>query len=243
MSQYADYVADAAFLSGYNAYQQRYAETVAERDKVTTALVANATGGIGRVLDIGCSTGNLLKHLATTMPALLLTGGDLADSSLDCARANVRSVCFLLMNILDIYGGPYNCIVANAVTYLLDWPEYDDALRSIAKALKPGGTFIGLDWYHPFGGQDLCIVETTDGHPHGLRIHSRAENRAAEVFYKAGFRAVRFQPFTMPFDIPEPSDKSGTPGTYTKLLDGQRACFRGAVYQPWCHVIAVKEES
>ncbi len=241
MSQCADYVADEAFLSGYNAYQARYAETVSERDKVTTALVANATGGIGRVLDIGCSTGNLVKHLAKSMPALLLTGGDLADSSLDCARANVPSVCFLSMNILDIYGGPYDCIVANAVMYLLDWPEYRQALVSIANALKPGGTFIGLDWYHSFEGQDLCIVETTTGHPHGLRIHSRAENRAAEVFYKTGFRAARFQPFTMPFDLPEPVNKRDTPVTYTKMIDGRRACFRGAVYQPWCHVIARKE--
>ena len=68
------------------------------------------------------------------------------------------------MDMLDI-PGQYDCITANAVTYLFNHAEYEKAVASIARALRPNGAFISFDWYHAFEGQDLAITEFTAGHP------------------------------------------------------------------------------
>ncbi len=245
MTSYDKYVKDENFLAFYNDYQKRYAGEIAERDKVMLGLIAEKTSGKGSLLDIGCSTGNLLLHIKRAFPEMALTGGELAESSLADARANpeLAGVEFRTMDMLEIQG-QYDCITANAVTYLFRWPEYERAIQSIARALKPGGTFISFDWYHPFEGQDVAITEITEGHPEGLPIHSRSYGRVSRAFTKAGLDAIEFHPFFMPFDIPEPEDKSGTPVTYTVKQDnGNRLSFRGSLYQPWCHVTATKTNS
>src|SRR4051794_8234265 len=155
MTSYDDYVKDEKFLALYNDYQKRYASEIAERDKVMLRLIAEKTSGTGSLLDIGCSTGNLLLHIKRAFPGMRLTGGELAESSLTAARANpdLAGVEFRTMDMLDI-PGTYDCIAANAVTYLFDWPEYERAIRSIVNALRPGGLFLSFDWYHHFAGQD-----------------------------------------------------------------------------------------
>lgn len=242
MTSYDHYVKDEKFLAFYNDYQKRYAGEIAERDKVMLGLIAEKTQGRGSLLDIGCSTGNLLLHIKRAFPEMVLTGGELAESSLTVARANpdLAGIEFRTMDMLSI-PGRYDCIVANAVTYLFDWPEYERAIQSIASALKPGGVFVSFDWYHPFPGQDIAIREITPGHPDGITIHSRSLDRVGRIFDKAGLDNFEFHPFIIPIDLPEPEDKSGDPVTYTVKLDnGNRLCMRGSLYQPWCHVTATK---
>jgi SAM-dependent methyltransferase len=242
MSSYEKYVKDENFLAFYNDYQKRYAGQIAERDKVMLGLIAEKTQGRGKLLDIGCSTGNLLLHIKRAFPEMALTGGELAEPSLAAARGNpeLAGIEFRTMDMLDIQGR-YDCITANAVTYLFDWPDYEKAVQSIAKALKPGGIFISFDWYHPFAGQDLAIREITPGHPDGITIHSRSLDRVGRIFDKAGLDNFESHPFVIPIDLPEPEDKSGDPITYTvKQESGGRLCMRGALFQPWCHVVATK---
>jgi SAM-dependent methyltransferase len=242
MSAYDKYVKDETFLASYNDYQARYAGQIAERDKIMLGLIADKTGGEGTLLDIGCSTGNLLLHIKRAFPKMRLAGGELAESSLMAARTNsdLAGVDFLTMDMLRI-AGQYDCITANAVTYLFEWPEYERAIQSIANALRPGGIFISFDWYHSFAGQDLAIREITPGHPDGIIIHSRSLDRAGRIFNKAGFDEFEPHPFIIPIDLPEPEDKSGDPISYTvKLENGNRICMRGSLYQPWCHLVARK---
>src|SRR6267154_1785391 len=113
---------------------------IPERDKVMLGFLAEKTGGQGELLDIGCSTGNLLLHIKRAFPKMKLAGGELAESSLTTARANpeLAGVEFRTMDMLKITG-TYDCITANAVTYLFEWPEYERAIQSIADALRPGG--------------------------------------------------------------------------------------------------------
>jgi SAM-dependent methyltransferase len=242
VSSYEKYVTDERFLASYNDYQKRYAGQIAERDKVMLGLIAEKTQGRGTLLDIGCSTGNLLLHIKRAFPEMTLTGGELAEPSLAAARGNpeLAGIEFRTMDMLDIRGR-YDCITANAVTYLFDWTDYEKAIQSIAKALKPGGIFISFDWYHPFAGQDLAIREITPSHPDGITIHSRALDRVGRIVDKAGLANFESHPFIIPIDLPEPEDKSGDPITYTvKLGNGDRVCMRGSLYQPWCHITAVK---
>jgi SAM-dependent methyltransferase len=241
MSSYGQYVKDERFLAFYNEYQKRYAGQIAERDKVMLGLIAAKTQGRGALLDIGCSTGNLLLHVKRAFPEMTLTGGELAESSLTAARANpdLSGIEFRTMDMLDI-PGQYDCITANAVAVYFEWDEYERALRSVASALKTGGIYIAFEWLHPHN-QELRIVETCLSHPDGLKYWYRPYERVSGILGKAGMEKIEFHPFFMPFDIPEPEDKSGDTVTYTeKLENGNRISMRGALSQPWCHMLASK---
>ena len=145
MSNGTRYVQDEGFLRIYHEYQCCHADQIAERDKGLLRLIADKTRGEGSLLDTGCCTGNLLLHLKRAFPRLILTGGDLAESSLDVARANpqLAGVDLRRMDMLDI-PGRYDVIMANVVTFDFEWDTYEAAASSIARALAPSGYYFAL---------------------------------------------------------------------------------------------------
>jgi 2-polyprenyl-3-methyl-5-hydroxy-6-metoxy-1,4-benzoquinol methylase len=84
---YKDYVTDEAFAASYAEYQGKYAENPRESDKRTAQLVLPVDHR-PRILDIGCSTGNFLRHLKRLNINADLIGGDLMESHLDLCREN-----------------------------------------------------------------------------------------------------------------------------------------------------------
>jgi 2-polyprenyl-3-methyl-5-hydroxy-6-metoxy-1,4-benzoquinol methylase len=91
---YKDYVTDEAFAASYAEYQGKYAENPRESDKRTAQLVLQILRSMQpvdhrpRILDIGCSTGNFLRHLKRLNINADLIGGDLMESHLDLCREN-----------------------------------------------------------------------------------------------------------------------------------------------------------
>ena len=248
-SNYEDYVNDESFLRAYNAYQAKYVTQIRESDKVLIELVRKIAAchdlarGPLRVLDIGCSTGNLLLHLKRLVPGIELTGGDLAESSLVVCRDNrdLAGITFERLDLLDLgMEGRFDVIIANAVGFFLSWDEYRRAARGVTRALRRGGTYIAFEWLHPFRNQDIVIIETTLGHPNGLRIYSRPMPKVVEVFEQAGFTEVRFMPFDLPIDLAMPGHDEEVVSYTKRAADGTNLCFRGTLFQPWCHMSAVK---
>ena len=245
---YLDYVQDRKFLDDYNAYQARYAERMRESDKVLAGLVREivaregAAGRSLRLLDIGCSTGNLLMHLRRLLPELELTGGDLAESSLQQCRDNpaLAGVRFERLDLLDLPpAAGYDIVTINAVLYMLEDAQFEAALRSVAQTLRPGGTMIAFDFFHPYA-QDLHLTEMSKSHPAGLRLRFRPMPRVEQQLHEAGFEDAAFRPFSLPIDLP-PSGEPDDLITYTvPCADGRRMPFRGVLFQPWCHLSAVK---
>ncbi len=236
---------DPEFLAAYNDYQKKYATTIRESDRVLLNLVdewirqRTPSDIIPSVLDIGCSTGNLLLHLKRVMgDRIRLAGGDMAESSIQLCRENkdLVDVDFDVMNITALAPASYDVIIANATLCLLDDEQYPAALHSIYRALKPGGIALGFDWIHEFE-QDLEIIEKTASHPMGLRICFRPRTVVSRLASEAGFAKVEYKPFAMPFDLPRPADNAEII-TYTRKDEaGARLSFRGTLYQPWCHSI------
>jgi SAM-dependent methyltransferase len=242
---YKEYVADREFIEDYSVYQQRYADQIRESDRVVIDIVRELTAGRdgAEVLDIGCSTGNLLRHLRNLVESVSLTGADLTPEVLDQCRADpgLEGVAFEEMDLLDLPKGRFDVVISNAVLYLMSDDEYARAAASVAAALKPGGSFVAFDFCHPFE-QELEIRETSRTHPRGLMLHFRPQASVERIFLDAGFAGVDFRPFEIPIDL-ERNPDDGELISYTRTAaDGARLLFRGALFQPWCHVVASKAD-
>lgn len=238
---YLEYVDDAAFAAGYTAYQARYAVEPRESDKVLIDLVRRAAGGLRapRLLDVGCSTGNLLRHLRRALPEAELWGGELMESALaECRSApDLAGVTFERMDLLDLArAGHFDVVIVNAVLYLLNDDDLGRALASVAGALRPGGSLIAFDLFHPFD-QHLTIREASPTHPDGLVLHFRPYATLAAAAAAAGLGEPEIRPFRIPIDLPRPARDDEIVSYTVPTADGGRLLFRGALAQPWCHLV------
>jgi len=242
---FVDYVNDQEFVDNYSRYQSKYAKNIRESDRVilnlTHEIVQKSEGPL-KLLDIGCSTGNLLLHLKQSMPALQLTGGEMPTAVLEANRANpeLEGVGFEYVDATDFeFAGAYDIIVASATFCLFPVEQYTIALKNCVKSLKAGGSLILFGWYHPFE-QDLTIVEKSVTHPEGMTLYFRPYSQAKSAMEEVGLSGVEFMPFRIPVDLEAPSEGENIGSRTIKNEDGERMLFRGALYQPWCHVVARK---
>jgi SAM-dependent methyltransferase len=244
---YDAYPNDAAHMKDYVAYQQRYAVNIRESDRVLLDLIATqlrqrkAAAGACTLLDIGCSTGNLLRHIKQAFPALRLAGGELSDMQLEICRKDpeLAGIEFLRADLRSLpRERPYDMIVANAILYGFDQPSFAQCVASIAGALKPGGSLLAFDFFHPWK-QEIAIVEKTGTFPGGHPLHFRSYGSTERVFKEAGFVGLEFRPFAIPIDLPRPALDTDHVESYTvPTRAGERLLFRGAICQPWCHLVA-----
>ncbi len=239
---YLDYIADDAFAEGYLAYQSKYADEPRESDRLLIQLIDRAlpTRAGGTVLDLGCSTGNLLRHLRRARSDLHLTGGELMPSHLETCRRDpeLEGVNLARIDALDIgRRDAFDVIVMNAVLYLFELPQLERALANVARALRPGGTFAVFDLFHPFG-QELAITETSATHLEGLTLHFRPYETIRRALDHAGFAETTITPFRIPIDLPRPEGDDDIISYTVPAADGERLLFRGALFQPWCHLTA-----
>ena len=248
---YHDYLREEAVIKDYPEYQERYALEPRESDKMLIRHAVAAVAGTQRptILDLGCSTGNLLAHLRQAIPSASLTGGEVSQEQLDRCRAEPRleGIDFEYLDATQLgVEARFDVIIANAVLCILDPDSFEKALVSIGRALKGGGHLLTFDWYHRFP-QELNIVERSRSHPDGITLHFRSMPKVEASLRDCGLDEVRFEPFEIPIDL-EPGatfgdNESGFEdlNSYTvRAEDGRRLLFRGTLFQPWCHLIARK---
>lgn len=249
---YKTYVTDPKWAVTYSDYQKRYAITPRESDKVSAKFVRRALDmkrplpWQPRILDIGCSTGNFLRHLKRIVPGAALYGGDLMAPVIEECRAD-PTLAGMTFDIMDVFDIPnrigYDTIIANAVNVYFEPDEYLRALRSIAAALRHDGTYIAYEWVFP-RDKEQRHVEVSQGHPEGLKFWFRAENTVRYLMLEAGFTDIEIIPFDIPIDMPKPI-QNGTDAdlaTYTVIdpVTHRRLMYRGDLYQPWAHIVARK---
>lgn len=246
---YREYVSDREFYRKYRGHQQRYVREPRESDKVLITLVERCLEEMGpgehHLLDIGCSTGNLLRHLKRrALPGLTLHGGDLMAPVIDDCRRDpeLEGIEFAVMDIMDLPGPErYDIVVANAVLSLFDEDQYRTALASLARALRPGGWLVAFEWIHEFP-QLLHIVEYSDSHPEGMSFYFRPREQIDRMLGDSGFSSGEYHPFHIPIDLPPDADPVEHLCTYTvRTAEGRRLLFRGTLSQPWCHFRARRQ--
>ncbi len=142
---------------GYDAFT-RFHEVMAEESAQTTVaglephilplvdgLVAELERGID-VLDVGCGRGRALSWLAQRFPRSRFTGYDLgvdaiADARTRATRAGLANVTFTARDVADLDDRARFDLVC-AFDAIHDQARPADVLAGIARALRPGGTFL-----------------------------------------------------------------------------------------------------
>uniref|UniRef100_A0A7C3W8V3 Class I SAM-dependent methyltransferase n=1 Tax=Fundidesulfovibrio putealis TaxID=270496 RepID=A0A7C3W8V3_9BACT len=242
---YADYfLKKQDLIDSAMQYWKKYADNPRESDKVLLELVAAALprDGAASLADVGCFSGNLLYLLKKRLPGLELTGYDLVERVIAANRANpeLAGIDFQAADIFQLDPGKrFDVVVTNAVVGT--FAELEPALRRIAAMLKPGGTYVCFDWFHPFP-HELEMRETSPVFPHGVFFHFRSYAAVAALLERCGFTDVDFRPFDIPIDLPRP-DPQGPDALVSYTVrgeDGRRISFKGAIHQPWCHMTAKK---
>ena len=245
---YQDYVCDQSYMDAYSQYQSKYARNMRESDRILINIIERILGDEApdrkrfSLLDIGCSTGNLLLHLKHALPQLDLSGGDIVASIVAGCRANpdLAGIQFSEMNMLNMNcEKQFDLVVANAAMPFFTQAEFEQALANISAVTKPGGWFVAFDWFHPFE-QDMTIIEKSATFPQGLVFHFRSYTTVKAGMAKAGLLSPAFELFYIPIDLEKPGDVSRINSYTVPLADGQRMCFRGSLFQPWCHVVEQK---
>ncbi len=148
------------------------------------ALLAGAAGlGRGRLLDAGCGTGGLLKHLARRFPGLACVGLDVDPGA--CRTAAAKSGCPAAAGSIDRlpFGAASFDAVVSADVLCHRAVDPDQALGEMARCLKPGGSLIlnlpAYDWL---------------ASAHDARVHNARRYTAAGIglmLSAAGLRVVR----------------------------------------------------
>lgn len=240
-------VGSESYMAGdYAAYQAKYRASLKESDKKTIELLGEVLGNASnpklRLLDIGCHTGNLLYHIRQRFPSLDLKGGDIFPAIIESCRDDpgLQGIRFDTLDILSLnLPEVADLVVVSAVLFRFSDEQHEAAWRGIFNTLATGGAAIIFDWYHPFK-QTVRIIDETEAHPEGLILNIRSQHYVSELLQRIGFADIRFFPFNIQIDL-KLADASDGVRTYTRTtVDGERLQFRGAIYQPWCHLVVRK---
>jgi SAM-dependent methyltransferase len=245
---YEKYPNDNEYIKSYIAYQERYAQDARDSDKKLVALVGELLAEHApadrrpRLLDIGCSTGNLLIHLHRAFPTLELTGGDLSELSIAGCKAN-EALGGVTLEVMDIrrlgeQPGRYDIVTTNAILYGFTDDLFEASLKAIHQVLVPGGWLVAFDFFHPWE-QNVELVEKSAHFPDGHPLHFRSYSTTRAATSAAGFEEPRFAPFEIGVDLPDKGPASISTHTVT-ARDGRRLQYRGCLSQPWCHMAARK---
>lgn len=146
----------------------------------------------GRVLEIGCGTGNVLARVARARPDVALTGLDPDAAALERARAKLPDTVRLEQGYADalpLPDGAVDRVLSAFMLHHLPPDEQQGALREVRRVLAPGGSLHLVDMEsggphgrlaRAAGGVLRLLRRDGHGHGHGHGEPPRAHLAAAE---------------------------------------------------------------
>ena len=145
-----------------------------------------------RVLDVGCGTGELLRRLRAKYPDSALAGLDPVPEMLAVAREKLSGREDLRVGYADSLpwpGASFDVVVSCNMFHYITHPL--EALREMARVIRPGGALVLTDWCDDYIACRLC------------NFYLRVTNRAFYKTYRqadclallraAGFRDIAFE--------------------------------------------------
>ncbi|MDB5137006.1 MAG: class SAM-dependent methyltransferase [Mucilaginibacter sp.] len=123
-------------------YDDKHAFVFQYGESVLELLVVKAGE---RILDLGCGTGHLTKKIQQQGAEVI--GIDASPEMVAQAKENYPELDFIVANGADFsFDEPFDAVFTNATLHWIH--DADGVIKSVYKALKPGGRFAG-----EFGGK------------------------------------------------------------------------------------------
>ena len=147
-----------------------------------------------RVLDVGCGTGELLRRLRAKHPEALLAGLDPVPEMLAVARDKLSGKEDLRIGYADALpwkAASFDAVVSCNMFHYITHPV--DALREMARVVRPGGVIVLTDWCDDYLACRVCNLY--------LRLTNRAfyktytEAECFALLRQAGFAQVRLDKY------------------------------------------------
>ena len=94
-----------------------------------------------KVIDLGCGTGETMKHIVARLPVEHAWGIDASSAMLDvakkeCAESNVDYICGSASQLSTLVEGEVDLVICNASFWLMNMPQ---VLAEVEKVLKKDG--------------------------------------------------------------------------------------------------------
>ena len=122
----------------------------------------------GRVLEIGGGSGAMAQAMARGFPDARITVTDVDDVMVEVASQRLRRIANVRVERADATDLPYESASFDVVTsylmlhHVIDWEQ---GIAEAARALRPGGLFIGYDLTDT---RLARLVHRLDGSPHRI---------------------------------------------------------------------------
>lgn len=119
-----------------------------KRELVNAALSSCPQGGVGKVLDVCCGTGDITQRIAAADPSVMVVGLDFSAQMLDVARHRTQeqdNVMLVEGNAMELPfdDGTFDaCVVSFG---LRNTPDYAQVVSEMARVTRPGGLVACLD--------------------------------------------------------------------------------------------------
>lgn len=177
------------YASGATDYDRRWARYSRASQALLRPWVASAE--VGRVLDVGCGTGNLLGLLAKSGARVdAYAGIDPAPAMLRVAAGKLRAsgirgaLAAAPAEALPFADAAFDTAVC--ASNLHDWADPGAGMAEIRRVLRPGGTLLLLDWHRDPAAMRLLNLGMRITRVGYRRMYARGEMQA--MLRAAGFR-------------------------------------------------------
>jgi 2-polyprenyl-3-methyl-5-hydroxy-6-metoxy-1,4-benzoquinol methylase len=197
--RYSDYIAHYALdafdmtLTGDMVHFLRHSE----RRRFQTVARLLPAAGVLRVLDVGCGIGELTEMIAGRRYKTYAL--DLGFDSIRRASAKFRKININVPFVQgDVYRLPFqdssfDAVVASEIIEHLDRPQ--DAIREIARVVRPGGCFVLSTPYRERLRYTICI-HCNRKTPVNAHLHSFDEPALQTLLREAGFSIKELKRFS-----------------------------------------------
>ncbi len=187
-----------------------------------------------RVLEAGCGVGAQTVTLAQNSPHAEITSVDISEASIALARrkAEKAGITNVVFQQGDIFHLPFKAESFDHVfvCFILEHLSNPiDALASLKKVIKPGGTITVIEGDH---GSVYFYPDSKEAHRAiqcQIELQKRAGGNALigrelyPMLNEAGFKSVRVSPRMVYVDSSKPALVEGfTKNTFTAMIEGVR---------------------